>query len=127
MIIYKITNKINGKIYIGLTTNSLRQRWNEPCNSNDNSQIICRAIQKYSRNNFKIKIIEECNTQKQLNKREQYWIKKLDSQNKQIGYNIQNGGNGIGKVSAISKEKMSKAQIKRYKTHSGPMKGKNIL
>lgn len=96
MFIYKITNLINNKIYIGQTIKSLEKRLQ--CHFYDskykkNSHLL-KAIAKYGIRNFIIDEIEKCNSTEHLNKREQYWIKKLNSQNRLIGYNITNGGCG---------------------------------
>ena len=97
-IIYKITNTINGKIYIGQTVCTLKKRWGEHvsaskshCPTVSNSYFI-RAIRKYSPDNFKHEIIEECPND-MLDNREIYWIKFYDSTNPAVGYNICRGGN----------------------------------
>jgi len=55
--IYKITNLINNKMYIG-QTNNVNRRWNEHRTKNTNS-IIHKAIQKYGEENFKIEVLEK--------------------------------------------------------------------
>ena len=55
MIIYKITNKTTGKIYIGQTINSLEQRWNRHCNDALNNILnthFARAIRLYGKDDF---------------------------------------------------------------------------
>lgn len=101
--IYKITNNINGKIYIGQTRVTEPQRWQQHVwhanNKPDNdSPLLCRAIKKYGKENFTRTIIEECNNQL-LNEREIYWIKYFNSTNHEIGYNVENGGQGHLKYS----------------------------
>jgi group I intron endonuclease len=56
---------------------------------------ILRAISKYGADNFKFRVIEECNDDK-VNERETYWIQKLEENGKN-GYNITLGGEGIKK------------------------------
>ncbi len=92
MIIYKIWNRINNKIYVGLTTRLLIERWKEHIKQSKGKHlsIIGRAIKKYGVENFYIEKIEECSTIEELIIREEYWIKKLDSINN--GYNILPGG-----------------------------------
>lgn len=90
MIIYKTTNLINGKIYIG------QDSYNNP-KYLGGGVYFNRAIKKYGRNNFKKEILEQCETSKQLNEREEYWIKKLNSTNSKIGYNIIEKAFGIYK------------------------------
>lgn len=85
MIIYKITNLINGKIYIG------KDKYDNP-NYMGSGKLIKLAINKYGKNNFRKEIIEKCNSENELNIREKYWIKKLNSC--KYGYNIAMGGEG---------------------------------
>lgn len=87
MIIYKTTNIINGKIYIG------KDVYNHDTYLGSGI-IIRRAIKKYGKENFKKEIIEKCNTIKELNEKEKYWIKFFNSTDKSIGYNIMEGGHG---------------------------------
>jgi group I intron endonuclease len=90
-IIYCITNTINGKRYIGQTKNELNKRWKDHLNEAKkyNTRPLYRAINKYGTDVFKIKIIEECNIEN-LNEKEAFWIKKLNTFNN--GYNATSGG-----------------------------------
>jgi hypothetical protein len=87
MVIYKITNLINGKIYIG-QTKSVGIRFKCYWGS---GKLIRLAIKKYGKENFKKEIIEECNTKEELNIREIFWIKELNTKAPN-GYNILKGG-----------------------------------
>lgn len=87
MIIYKTTNKINGKIYIGKDTH------NDP-NYFGSGVSLTMAIKKYGKEHFVKEVIESCSTLEELNKREQFWINKFNSTNKKIGYNLTEGGEG---------------------------------
>lgn len=95
--IYKITNLINSKIYIGKTIKSLQERFNKHCwedrSGNHFYMPIKRAIKKYGKENFKIELIEECDIDI-LNEREIYWISKYDSFKSENGYNCTVGGDG---------------------------------
>lgn len=87
--IYKITNNINGKIYIG-QSNNIQRRFSEHQNRGAASRIpIDVAIQKYGKENFSFEIIEECSTE-QLNQKETYWITYFNSI--ENGYNCSVGG-----------------------------------
>lgn len=87
MIIYKTENNINGKIYIG---KAVKDR-----DSYLGSGLLLKAaIKKYGKENFTKVIIDSAENNEELNKKEIYWIKKLNSQNKDIGYNITDGGTG---------------------------------
>ena len=87
--IYIIKNNINGKIYVGQSQNAnIRFKQHcKPCNS-DNS-VIGRAIKKYGRANFSMKIIEH--QIENYNEREQYWISYYNSL-VPSGYNVMKGG-----------------------------------
>lgn len=87
MIIYKTTNKINQKIYIGKDTH------NDP-NYLGSGVSLTMAIEKYGRDSFIKEVIETCTSLEQLNEREKFWIEKFDSTNKKIGYNLTIGGEG---------------------------------
>ena len=95
--IYKITNNLNQKIYIGQTRNSINRRWLDHCKSakneddKDHNAPLHLAINKYGRENFTVELIEQCDNQL-LNEREIFWIKQLDSYNN--GYNAALGGYG---------------------------------
>lgn len=82
--IYKITNLINNKSYIGQSVD-VHRRWKEHCRLSTNS-LIAKKIQQYGKENFLFEIIEECQIS-ELNKKEQYWIQYYDSMVPN-GYNI---------------------------------------
>lgn len=86
--IYKITNKINGKSYIGQSV-CIERRWKEHLNRHSKS-LIHKAIEKYGEQNFDFSIVEEC-CQEDLDEKEQYWIKYYNTFND--GYNLTRGGN----------------------------------
>lgn len=98
MYIYKITNLINGKIYIGQTTSCVQKRFDEHAiHGKFNKMAIDRAIIKYGKENFKIEIIDDtAKDQDELNLKEEYYIALYDSCNKKIGYNITTGGKNYG-------------------------------
>lgn len=87
MIIYKTTNTINGKIYIG-----------QDSKNNDNylgsGLLLMQAIEKYGKENFHKEIIEYCKSKEELNEKEKYWIKTLNANTRGVGYNIAEGGSG---------------------------------
>lgn len=87
--IYKITNNINGKIYVG-QSNNIQRRFLEHKNRGATSRIhVDIAIQKYGKENFSFEVIEEC-TIEQLNQKEMYWISYFNSV--ENGYNCSVGG-----------------------------------
>ena len=85
MIIYKTTNKLNGKIYIGQDKN------NNPYYFGSGKKLQ-RAIHKYGKENFIKEILEECKNEDHMNEREIYWISFYKSQDRKFGYNISEGG-----------------------------------
>lgn len=88
--IYKITNLINGKCYIGQTTDA-RRRWQEhraKGYNQEKNKILYYAFDKYGLNNFSFKIIEQ--QIENYNEREKYWIRFYDSY--ENGYNMTEGG-----------------------------------
>ena len=96
-IIYKITNKVNGKVYIGQTKTPLNQRMNKHysrANCIEDITGIDAAIRKYGKENFDVEIIDTC-TEEQLDDLERFYIAKYDSY--ENGYNLTRGGqDGIG-------------------------------
>lgn len=92
MIIYKIINKINKKVYIGQTIKTFKERFKRHMSDSLNYRIdtkFSRAIRKYGQNNFIGYIIDTAITQEELDEKECYWIKYYDSVNK--GYNMTDG------------------------------------
>lgn len=85
MIIYKTTNLINGKIYIGQDSN------NNP-NYYGSGTLFKEALCEYGKENFRKEILEHCDTHKELNEAEIYWISAYHVLNPKIGYNLHNGG-----------------------------------
>src|ERR1035437_3564453 len=85
IIVYKTINLVNGKIYIGQDSH------NNPkyLGSGD---LIKLAIKKYGKENFIKETLCVCQTQTELDTIEREYIKKYDSTNKEIGYNIALGG-----------------------------------
>ena len=96
MFIYKITNIINNKVYVGQTTETLEKRFKRHMGyqKNSNDTKFYRAVKKYGVENFRIDLIEEVETQEELNIREEYWIRELDSVER--GYNSYYGGFASG-------------------------------
>lgn len=91
--IYKITNTINSKSYIGQTIQNVKDRFYQHCATKCSKAVsnmaIHRAIKKYGKSNFTVEVIEEIDSAN-LNDRERYWIKYYNSYNN--GYNSTKGG-----------------------------------
>lgn len=93
--IYKISNTINNKLYIGMTRYNIEHRWKEHKSSYQYKNThLYSAMRKYGVDNFNIEIIEEC-PEEDLIIREAYWISYYDSYKN--GYNMTEGkGEGNG-------------------------------
>lgn len=91
--IYKITNNVNGKVYIGQTIQTIKERFYQHCATKCSDSVlnmaIHRAIKKYGKSNFTIEVIEEVDKDS-LNDREKFWIEYYNSYNN--GYNSTRGG-----------------------------------
>lgn len=91
MIIYKIENKINNKLYIGQTKNSLEFRIREHLKV---CSLIGRALRKYKLESFVMSIIDSAEDRVTLHEKEKYWIKTLNTKHPN-GYNLTIGGEGV--------------------------------
>lgn len=115
-IIYKYTNKINGKVYIGQTIHEINRINNHKCSKN--KDYFHNAIRKYGWNSFEYKVLFRINcSNKQdlfntLNIKEIIAIKYFNSSNKKYGYNSTIGGlNGSAHVSNKTKDKLRRIAI----------------
>lgn len=136
--IYKITNDINGKIYIGKTLNTIRERWEEHCNDYQRRRCEKRplysAMNKYGIEHFHIELVEEC-SDKEINERERYWIEYYGSF--KYGYNTTLGGDGKNYIDydfvvALYKENQNMSEVAKKlnilpETVSKILKSRNIL
>lgn len=107
MIIYKITNKINGKVYIGQTIRTLQHRWKEHQRAAfvENRQTnFARALRKYGIENFIVEVIDHADSREELNDKERYWISYYDSCVK--GYNLTDGGDETDTYKYKTEEEM---------------------
>lgn len=89
MIIYCITNKVNGKQYVGQTVRTLEERYKE--HIRNKTSYLGKAIKKYGRENFTAEVIDSSLLIDDLNEKEIYWTKKLNTKIPH-GYNLVDGG-----------------------------------
>lgn len=115
MLIYKITNDINNKVYIGQTTRTLKERIRNYYNEvkwKPESRPIISAMSKYGIEHFHFEIIKDnISTKQELDAEERKFIQLYQSLTSQNGYNVELGGNSNGKHSQETKRKISEAQL----------------
>ena len=115
--IYLITNKINGKIYIGKhSTNDLND------NYYGSGVLIKKSIQKYGIENFTKEYLAFCDTEEKLNWFEKFYIKKYKA--REVGYNLADGGEGgspmkgkqntLGKIHSDETKQKIRESLKKY-------------
>lgn len=97
-VIYKITNTINNKVYIGQTTRTFNIRYHNNIKKYANIYLK-RSIEKYGINNF---LIEEefdvAYSKEELNEKEKKYIEVFKSNDYNYGYNLKSGGDNVGKI-----------------------------
>lgn len=123
--IYKFTNKKNGKIYIGQSVN-IEERYLRHFRKDNTRNIpyFHRALLKYGKEGFDFEIIEECPKEK-LNEREIYWITYYKSNNRELGYNSTDGGEGA-KSRSIKQYNLKGELIQEFNSLTNASKALNI-
>ncbi len=141
--IYKITNDINNKIYIGKTSNSIEKRFQQhlldAIKLHREKRPLYDAINKYGKEHFNIELIEEVINEDIAIEREKYWIKQLNTYigfKNSNGYNATLGGDGkrFYNYSFLANEYISLGSIRKvcqkyncdHKTVQLACKEKNI-
>lgn len=104
--IYRITNRVNGKAYVGLTTYPVRSRWRRHLSSG--RYALHSAIKKYGRIQFEVEELYVAFNRKELIRAERYFIRTLKTIAPD-GYNLTSGGDGVTMTAEI-REKISAAQ-----------------
>lgn len=110
--IYLITNTSTNKKYVGLTTKGASERFKEHIyqhRKHGSCTALYSAMRKYGSDKFSVQVIEDCSGLSELNDREVYWIKKLNTLSPN-GYNLTTGGDA-GKMSDETKRKASELRI----------------
>lgn len=105
--VYQHRNKINGKIYIGITMQTPEQRWRHG-EGYKSSPHFYAAIQKYGWDNFEHNILFQNLTKEEACKKEQELIAKYNSMNREYGYNSTSGGD-IFVMNEETKQKISQS------------------
>ena len=125
--IYKITNKINNKFYVG-STNYFYGRWKSHINDLNGNRHTNRYLQnsfnKYGKDNFEFSILEIIDDENNLIIREQYWMDLLNSNNSKIGYNILPFA---GRTSGVKRTEETKRKLSEAKIgNKNPMFNKEV-
>lgn len=107
--VYIHKNKINNKIYVGITSQIPEQRWRNGTNYYGN-KYFTRSIKKYGWENFEHIILFKDITKQEAESKEIELIQLYKSYMREYGYNIELGGSSKGKHSKETREKISKSQ-----------------
>ncbi|MFZ2948134.1 MAG: NUMOD3 domain-containing DNA-binding protein [Desulfuromonadaceae bacterium] len=107
-IIYKTTNLINGKIYIGKACNKRAMNTSYL----GSGTIYNRAEKKYGKENFKREIIDIAESRKEQCLKEIFWIDFYDARNPTIGYNVAPGGQGGATRSGMKNSENTRQKIR---------------
>ena len=118
--IYKITNQINGKIYIGKhSTDNLDDGYM------GSGKLILKAEQKYGIENFTKEYLAFCDTEEKLNWFEKFYIKKYKA--REVGYNLTDGGDGsLGRKHTEETKQKMRDNHADFKGEKHPMYGRHL-
>lgn len=131
-VVYAHKNKINKKIYIGITGQKPERRWRNG-QGYKTSTYFYNAIQKYGWNNFEHIILQFNLTQQEAEQKEKYYIQKYNTLNDIYGYNIKKGGKlnqglskqGRKKISQSSKKNWQSPEFKQKQSQKAKKQWKN--
>lgn len=112
-LVYKHKNKINNKVYIGITSKSTKQRWGANGKGYQKGTYFRNAIDKYGWDSFEHKVLYKNLSREDAIFKEKYLIKLFQSNNKIYGYNSTSGGDGVENLSEESREKISIGESRR--------------
>lgn len=113
--VYQHKNKINGKIYIGITSRAPEDRWGVDGCKYKSSPHFYSAIQKYGWDNFEHNILFENLTKEQACIKEQELIKHFNAMDREFGYNSTSGGETF----VLSEDAMHKKSISMVDNKNG--------
>ena len=111
-IIYRVTNIITGKSYVGQTRQTLEKRWKQHLTDSKRKRFnyyFYNAIRKYGPHSWTKEIVEEIFDIELLNERERYWISFFNTMND--GYNMTSGGEQGKIFSDASRQKLSLSKM----------------
>lgn len=113
MLVYKITNQVNGKVYVGKTETTLESRWKKHLADHLKKPYhLYHAMRKYGVENFVVELVQTAYSREQLNELERKTIAELETNDPAIGYNMTIGGDGNAghTLSAEGRKKVSAAR-----------------
>ena len=119
--IYLIRNSVNGKIYVGQTTKSIKERFQQhKCDAHSGRGFhLHKAITKYGAHAFAIVILGMAFSKQELDEMEMRSIRTHDATNQEYGYNLTPGGQGCG--NAKSPEHIAKIAAAHRGKKRGPL------
>ena len=106
--VYKITNLINNKIYIGITKRDPKIRFNE--HFSNKNELLYKAKEKYGKDNFLLEIIESNISEDMIDEKERYYIQLYKSLVPN-GYNLSQGGISNKSISEQGKQKLKECNL----------------
>lgn len=112
-LVYKISNTVNDRLYVGLTTNGLEKRWREHrCAANTNvDKPLYRAMRLHGVENFKIELVYEATSAEDMRQAELRYIAELKAHAKDGGYNLTDHGHKHGDTTRPCGENNYKAKL----------------
>ena len=127
MLVYKIVNKVNNKVYIGITESTLEKRYDEHLSKyrNGDTRHLYQAMRKYGLDNFEVSVVEDnISSYKELLDKERSYVEQFNSYNN--GYNMTPGGDSNPMNSKVVSDKHdAKMRSKEVRTKiSNTMKEK---
>jgi group I intron endonuclease len=113
VIVYLVTNRVNGKRYVGKTVRTLERRWYEHVthsHGGSEEMTLYQAIRKHGADAFELSVLEECANEEQLDEAERKWIRELGTFRRE--YNMTEGGDGLKgyRHTEETKRKMSESR-----------------
>jgi group I intron endonuclease len=114
-VVYKFTNTVNGKVYIGITSRPISERINDhiTLSNSGGGHKFHNATRKYGFDAFVLEILEECFTKEDLQEKEIFYIAKYKADSRRYGYNLTQGGESGFHLAPETKLKLSKKAVGR--------------
>jgi GIY-YIG catalytic domain len=124
-IIYRITHKESGKVYIGQSIHTVEKRWKAHLADakKGTSMYFYNALRKYGQQAFDVEEIDAAFSREELNDMEGYWIRFYNSMNPDKGYNLREGGHMGYNYSLETRKRMGDVQTRLR--HEGKVKYTN--